>query len=128
MYEQWVKWLRHAKPLTHKVYHIGNLAKDRLQDTELDKLASVFYALSDLGHVVLYQKRIEHHMNYFIVPCYRASEEKVIRDDNGTILEARWVYGPLSYFRGSRGFEHGCIAEAEALLGMPISDQKGYTL
>jgi hypothetical protein len=127
-YNAWTQWLRHADPLSHKLYHVGNVAMDRRYDPELDKIASLLMALSDLGFVILYQRRIEHEMNYFVVPCFRPLIEKV--DAEGVKVKRLvdgepvqvMVYGDLQCFRGSRGFEHGCIAEAEALVGLPVSD------
>ncbi len=116
-YDAWTQWLRHAAPLTHKVYHIGNVAMDRRFDPDLDKIAKLLMALSDLGFVILYQRRIGHDIHYFVVPCFRPLVKLAESDD-------RMVYGDLQCFRGSRGFEHGCINEAEALVGLPISRRK----
>lgn len=128
IYAAWTNWLRHAEPLSHKVYHIGCVASDREYDPDLDKLAKLLMALSDLGFVILYQRRIEHLMHYFVVPCFRPLVEKIENGEKVKRMNRRgeeeqvMVYGPLSVFRGSRGFEHGCIAEAEALVGLPVSD------
>lgn len=130
MYNALCTWLRHAEPLTHHTYHTGNLAIDRLHDAELDKTATLLYALSELNYVVLYQKRQGPDMLYVVVPVFRPLEEKV--DANGEKVKIMlvegadpvqvMVYGELQSFRGSRGFEHGCIAEAEALAGIAVSD------
>lgn len=127
-YEAWSRRLRFAAPLTHHEYHVGNLAADRRLDPVLNKLAALLYALAELQYVVLYQKRDGHDMRYYVVPCYRPLEEKIDlatgerakRADGTQIM----VYGELSAFHSSRGFEHGCIAEAEALAGLFVVDMK----
>jgi hypothetical protein len=128
-YKAWTKWLRQAPPLSQKVYHIGLLAFDRQYDPELDKIATLFHALSELGFVVLYQKRIEHMMHYFIVPCFRPLIEKVengqkVKREVDGVEQQVMIFGDLQCFRGSRGHEQGCIAEAEALAGLPFSERR----
>lgn len=121
-YLGWTKKLRQTEPLTHLCYHIGNVATDRQYDRVLDKLAALLMGLSELGYVVLYQTRQDHDMHYYAVPVFRPLIERPNPDP--AIEEKIVEYGPLSRFRGSRGHEDGCIAEAERLLGMPISERR----
>lgn len=128
-YKEWTQWLRRVQPLTRKAYHIGHLAFDRQYDAELDKIAKLFYALQELGFVVLHQKRIDHMIHYFITPCFRPLIEKIENDVKvkrviDGVEHQVMVYGELQALRGSRGYEQGCIAEAEALAGLPFSEQR----
>jgi hypothetical protein len=122
-YDEWCRALRQAEPKTHLEYHVGNLMIDRIFSPQLDKIAKLMMALSDLGFVALYQKRIGHDMHYFVVPCYRplveTGEHVVVDGISRPIL----AHGDLQPFRGSRGHEQGCIAEAETLAGIGTEPQ-----
>lgn len=96
IYNAWTKWLNTTPPGVPKLYHIGQLSVDRLHNKSVDDLARLLAALSELGYVRLYQKRVQHLMHYFVVTAKQ--------------------------FLPSRGHDHGYIAEAEALAGLPLTE------